>query len=433
MCTGITLYRQLAAGYIIWLATLRMNGDLSVREAHTAFRRTAAVVSTDGSQSWARLDGVDILRGLAILFVLMNHVNMRLFLAKIPYTDGLPSQLVSSLAWNGQYGVQMFFAVSGFLITSTSIRRWGLLSRVNVRDFYVLRFARIAPLLLLLLAVLCTLHAAGLKDFVVSDKTGGLGRALLAALTFHVNVLEAHRGYLPANWDILWSLSVEEMFYLFFPPVCWLRGRGKWLAAFLLIMVVLGPFGRTALAHGNEVWQEYSYLGGMDAIALGCLTAIASSRITTTRAVIRLLGGLGTALVLFILGFSNQAQAWGLGRSGLDMTILAIGSCMVIAAAAQTGWRSPRVIFPLITLGQRSYEVYLTHMFVVFALFGLFESAGQSLGAVPVLFISVILVSGLLGELVARFYSEPMNRLIRRRFGDGPERLGSVIRSGAAA
>jgi peptidoglycan/LPS O-acetylase OafA/YrhL len=401
---------------------------MSLHETPTAHHPTPPVDSTDVSLSWARLDGVDILRGLAIFFVLMNHVNMRLFLAKIPYTQGLPSQLVSSFVWNGQYGVQMFFAVSGFLITSTSIRRWGSLSRVSVRDFYALRFARIAPLLLLLLLVLCTLHAAGLKDFVVSDKTGGLGRALIAALTFHVNILEAHRGYLPANWDILWSLSVEEMFYLFFPPVCWLLGRGKWLVAFLLFLVVLGPFART-LAHGNEVWREYSYLGGMDAIALGCLTAIASSRATIARRVIWMLAGVGTVLVLFILAFSNQARAWGLERSGLDMTILAIGSCMVIAAAAQTRWKSPRVILPLITLGRRSYEVYLTHMFVVFALFGLFKSAGRQLGAVPAFFIGVILISGLLGELVARFYSEPMNRRIRRAFGDGPDRLGSVIQS----
>jgi peptidoglycan/LPS O-acetylase OafA/YrhL len=388
---------------------------------------------TDRPHNWARLDGVDILRGLAIFFVLMNHVNMRLFLADIPYTQGLPSQLVSSLVWNGQYGVQIFFAVSGFLITSTSIGRWGSLSRVSVRDFYALRFARIAPLLLLLLAILCALHAAGLKDFVVSEKTGGIGRALLAALTFHVNVLEAHRGYLPANWDILWSLSVEEMFYLFFPLLCWLLGRGRWLVAFLLIFVVLGPFGRTMFAHGNEVWQEYSYLGGMDAIALGCLTAIAISRITIPRKVILALSGLGTLLVLFSLCFSNQAQAWGLSRSGLDMSILAVGTCLIIAAAAQTRWRSSRAIFPLITLGRRSYEVYLTHMFVVFALFALFNSTGHSLASVPVLFIGVILISGLLGELVARFYSEPMNRLIRQRLGDGPETLGSVVQSDAAA
>ena len=61
---------------------------------------------------WTRLDGIDVLRAVAIFFVLMNHVNMRLFLAKIPYTQGLPPQLTSSLVWNGQSGVQMFFAVS---------------------------------------------------------------------------------------------------------------------------------------------------------------------------------------------------------------------------------------------------------------------------------------------------------------------------------
>lgn len=393
----------------------------------------AAAEPTTASRNWTRLDGVDILRGLAILFVLMNHVNMRLFLAKIPYTQGLPDQLVSSLVWNGQYGVQMFFAVSGFLITSTSLRRWGSLSRVSVSDFYALRFARIAPLFLLLLAVLSMLHAAGFKDFVVSAKTGGLGRALIAALAFHVNLLEAQRGYLPGNWDILWSLSVEEMFYLFFPPVCRLLGRGKPLIALLLLLVVLGPFGRTLLAHGNAIWKECSYLGGMDAIALGCLTAIALSRSQIPRPALWMLGGLGTGLLIFSLGFSNQADAWGLGRGGLDMTILAMGSCMVIAAAAQTRWTSPRVLLPLLQLGRRSYEVYLTHMFVVFALFGLFESAGKPLRAVPILFITVILMSGPLGEVVARFYSDPMNRLLRQRWEDGPKRLGSVIDARSAA
>lgn len=106
---------------------------------------------------------------------------------------------------------------------------------------------------------------------------------------------------------------------------------------------------------------------------------------------------------------------------------------MVIAAAAQARWRYPRVVLPLIALGRRSYEVYLTHMFVVFALFELYKLAGCPLGAVPVLFIGVILISSLLGGWVARVYSEPMNRLIRRRLGGGPERLGSVIRTDVAA
>jgi peptidoglycan/LPS O-acetylase OafA/YrhL len=282
-------------------------------------------------------------------------------------------------------------------------------------------------LLLLLLAVLSGLHTAHLQDFVVSARTGGLGQALFAALTIHVNVLEARRGYLPGNWDILWSLSVEEMFYLFFPIVCRLFGRGKLFVSLLLTFVVLGPLGRTVFAHGNEVWREYSYLGGMDAIALGCLTALFVAHRRLSRPFLLAIGSMGAVLLIFILGFSVRAHSWGLGRNGLDMTIAALGTCLVIVAAAQTEWRSPRVFTPFLLFGQRSYEIYLTHMFIVFVFFHLFLMAGNPMWAVPALFTTVIFFAVLLGELVARFYSEPMNRWLRNRWGDGPERLGSMI------
>jgi peptidoglycan/LPS O-acetylase OafA/YrhL len=386
-----------------------------------------SAVPTNQTRSWARLDGVDLLRALAIFFVLMNHVNVRLRIAKVPFTAGWPHQAVNSLVYNGQFGVQIFFAVSGFLITSTALRRWGSLSKVSVRDFYKLRFARIAPLLFLLLAVLSILHLAQVQDSVIQATRSTLPRALLAALTFHVNVLEAWHGYLPGNWDILWSLSVEEMFYLFFPLVCLLFGRGKLLIAVLLAFVVLGPFGRTVLAHGNPVWEEYSYLGGMDAIALGCLTAIFLAGRQLTRRTLWALGIAGLTFLTFILGFSVHAYHWGFGRTGLDMTIIGLGTCMVIAVAAQTKWRSPRIFAPILALGQRSYEVYLTHMFIVFGCLHLFLRVGKPMWAVPVYFVAVVLFAALLGELVARFYSEPMNRYLRKRWGDGPRKLGSVI------
>jgi peptidoglycan/LPS O-acetylase OafA/YrhL len=383
--------------------------------------------SAESARSWNRLDGVDLLRGLAILFVLMNHVNMRLLSADVPYTKGLPEQMVSSLVWNGQRGVQIFFAVSGFLITSTTLRRWDSLSLVSIRAFYQMRFARIAPLLVALLAILSALHFAHIRHFIVSPKTGGLGRALVAALTFHVNVLEARRGYLPGNWDILWSLSVEEMFYLFFPLTCRLLGRGKLLIILLFAFVILGPLGRTWFTHGNEVWREYSYLGGMDAISLGCLTAIFTAKRRLSRSVLAALVSVGTFVVGFGLCFSLMADRWGLARTGLDMTVLAVGTCMLIAAAAQTRWRSPGLLSPMLKLGQRSYEVYLTHMFLVFALFQMFVAIGKPMIGVPALFLIVILLSGLLGEVVARFYSEPANRFLRERWGDGANKLGSVI------
>jgi len=382
---------------------------------------TESTVQSEQTAGGKRLDGIDLLRGLAIFFVLMNHVNIRLLGADVLYTRFLPEQLVHFLVWNGQLGVQMFFAVSGFLITSITLRRWGSLAAVSLRGFYLLRFARIAPLLLLLLAILSGLHFAGIHHFVVPAKTGGLGRALLAALTFHINVLEARKGYLPGNWDILWSLSVEEVFYLFFPIVCWIFGRGKLRKLFYAILfslVVLGPFGRTVFAHCNEIWEEYSYLGGMEGIALGCFTALIVSRTRFSRAALWGLGVGGAAIVACSLVFSWQGYRGWPGRTGLNMTILAFGTCMFIAATAQAGWRSPGWLRPLLKIGQYSYEVYLTHMFVVFGFFGLFLDVGKPMRLVPVLFVATILVSGLLGAAVSGLYSEPANRFLRGGFGD---------------
>jgi peptidoglycan/LPS O-acetylase OafA/YrhL len=379
------------------------------------------------SRCWTRLDGVDLLRGLAIFFVLMNHVNMRLLFAHVPYAKGVTQQLVSSLVWNGQQGVQIFFAVSGFLITSTALRRWGSLSAVKIVNFYRLRFARIAPLLLLLLAVLSILHFAHVSNFVVSSKTGGLARALFAAFTFHINVLEARRGYLPGSWDILWSLSVEESFYLFFPLVCRMLGKEKLLFPLLLGLVILGPFARTVLTHGNPVWREYSYLGGMDAIAMGCITAFLLKDGRLSQLGVRLCTTSGIALLVFTLGFSDLAQTLGLYRTGLDMTLVGIGACLVIAAAATTQWEGPPIFAPLLRQGQRSYEVYLTHMFVVLGFFAMFVRIGKPVVGVPILFFAVILAASFLGDLVARLYSEPLNRRLRRHWREGPDALGSVI------
>jgi peptidoglycan/LPS O-acetylase OafA/YrhL len=385
------------------------------------------MVGRQASLIWSRLDGVDLLRGLAICMVLMNHVNMQLLGAEVPYTRGLPRQLVSSLVWNGQFGVQIFFVISGFLITSTTLRRWGSVSAVNVADFYRLRFARIAPLMMLLLVILSFLHLAHVREFVVSQKTGGLGRALVAALTFHVNLLEARRGYLPASWDILWSLSVEEMFYLGFPLACRVFRRVSFLSGLLFVFVLLGPFARSQAFNHNPVWREYSYLGGMDGIALGCLAALLSAKARLSGTTLRVLGAAGTIILVFVLGFSISVYRWGLGRNGLDMTILGLGVCMVLVAVAQTRWQAPTLLGPLVRVGGLSYEVYLTHTFVVLGVFHLFLIMNKPIRAVPAMFLAVLLLSGFLGAVVSRSYSEPMNRWLRRRWVKDRARLGSAL------
>ncbi len=369
----------------------------------------------------SRIDGIDLLRRLSILLVLLNHIHLRLAFANVDYTHMLPPQLVYSLGWNGQAGVQIFFVVSGYLITSTSMRRWGAPSGLLIREFYLLRFARIAPLLALLLAVLSVLHVARFPQFTVDGKTGGLANALLAVATLRVNLLEATRGYLPASWDVLWSLFIEEAFYLFFPLVARTAQRTHFLIPLLLAFLVAGPFARAKAFNPNPVWREYSYLGGMDAIAMGCLTAILLHGRRLSREAVHGCGLLGTSLLTFALVFSLRAYRLGLGRKGLLMTVLATGACFTIAAAAASRWQAPRVLAPVLALGRLSYEVYLTHMFFVLGLFAIFVRAGKPVWAVPLLFTGVLAGAGAFGWALSRSYTEPVNRWLRHCGGCRPK------------
>jgi len=94
---------------------------------------------------------------------------------------------------------------------------------------------------------------------------------------------------------------------------------------------------------------------------------------------------------------------------------------MVMAAVAKDTPTGLSILRPLMWLGRRSYEIYLTHMFVVIGCFVLFMKLGAPAIGVPVMFVTVILGAGVVGELVRRFYSEPANQFLRRRWRHGPE------------
>ncbi len=190
------------------------------------------------------------------------------------------------------------------------------------------------------------------------------------------------------------------------------------LTVLLLGFALIGPFARTILAHGNEVWQEYSYLGGMDAIALGCLAALLSHGRSFPLSAVRVIGALGSVLLIFLFGGSNLRQFAGVEPQWPQHDPAGAGHLHDRGRIEPEQLAQPRKIFfgSVVLLGERSYEIYLTHMFVVFILYNFFAFGGKPLGIVPVLFVATIFCSAVLGDLVARFYSEPMNWLLRRQW-----------------
>ena len=380
----------------------------------------------------SRIAGIDVLRGLCVLLVVLHHINLRFVLSDFPVRNALPPPLEQVLFWSGYYAVVAFFVISGFLITGLSLRRWGSLGAVQIGSFYRMRFARIAPCLLLLLIALSTLHLAGVPDFTIRPERASLGRALVAALTFHVNWLEGHHGYLPGGWDVLWSLSVEEAFYLLFPlAAVLLRNERAFLLA-LATLLIVGPVSRTLLGDADP-WREYAYLSCTDAIAFGCIAALASRRglLGARGSRIALLAGASISVLTVVL--CNEDAHTGIARLGLDVTALELGIALMVVAfgngtgnaalARGTGW--------LRAIGRCSYEIYLFHMPIVLGLIAVVRQTYAARAALPAWYGAMLAASILLGYVVARGYSEPLNRRIRKAsgllFGDGRARASQLV------
>lgn len=360
--------------------------------------------------------GIDVLRGLAVLAVVLHHVHLRFVLNHFDVASLLPRPVARVVFWSGYYGVIVFFVISGFLITNLSLRRWTTLPRIDARDFCVMRFARIFPSLLALIAVLSILHLAGAGDYVIDPAKASLPRAIVAALAFHFNWLEGARGYLPGSWDVLWSLSIEEAFYLFFPLVAIAVRSERALVIALLGFIVIGPVSRVFDA-ASEPWDEYAYLSCMDGIAFGCLAALLFVRRGISRRSARIAFAIGVAMMSFVIAFRSTTNAIGLVSTGLYITVLEAGAALVLVAIARgvgERWSTRGLFAGLGFVGRRSYEIYLTHMFVVFSTVAVFKAINADLAFVGVWYGAAVVVSIALGDAVARGFSFPMNRAIRR-------------------
>jgi len=313
-----------------------------------------AIAAATGSRQIPALDGI---RGLAIIWVAFHNAT------GIPLT--LPASrwlhLFPLLASRGWIGVQLFFALSGFLITA------GLLDSQRTahyfRNFYAKRALRILPLYYgVLFALLVVL------PWIVAPRAPYSHAQQASLWLFVLNWTRLP----PYGFGHFWSLAVEEQFYLFWPLVVWrlpprrLLSVCVWIAAgALLLRCILAAYGADpGTLYANTACR-------MDALALGAAGACVL-RIPEMRA--RLLSRLpaigALALVFFLTGAPlthfYDVDRWSCETFGY--TLLAICSAtFVTAVAAAPGGHSPAGIVtwlswpPLRSCGRYSYAMYVFH------------------------------------------------------------------------
>lgn len=288
----------------------------------------------------------------------------------MPQLDGLRAIAVFAVAWShwmrdycgglpvGHYGVQLFFVLSGFLITGILLRAKpepGESRGPVLRQFFVRRALRIFPAYYLVLSVVW------LANYSDTRATIAWHSSYLTNIQICVN-----NSYSPLAH--FWSLSVEEQFYLIWPwIVLWTSPRT--LLWVLIGMIIGAPFLQVILATFLPQYNSSVLMPvAADALGAGALLALVEGR-ADWRSTFRPIPWL-VCLPLFLLLQSNfhmtgQILPWG--AEAARKTVMVVSFTLLISGAA-TGFRGPVgsiLSHPLLTgIGKISYGVYLIHNFV---------------------------------------------------------------------
>ena len=334
---------------------------------------------------------IDGLRGIAILLVAWYHVP---FLFRD--VGGVPQEMLEGplqrVFWGmslaGWMGVDLFFVISGLLITS--ILLWSREAGSSLQVFWYRRGLRILPLVVLYLLILQV-------NTVLRDPLGVLKEfdGWFAYLLYVGNVHIALNGWQPIVVMILWSLAVEEQFYLVWPIVVhWVSRRTLFMITWMII--ALSPLAR-GVAYSFLDYPAVYVLTfcRLDALASGAVIALLiSSETTKTQTIIfcRKLSSLafGILLASFLVPFSPSfPQTRPLLFTLFGYTLIAMAWAVLVGASLRReGWvQSVLSSRPLTFVGKRCYGFYLWHALVAGVVMKLVDTVSLNIGLYGRLFL----------------------------------------------
>lgn len=326
---------------------------------------------------------LDGFRGISILLVLVHHFYY-------PMLSG------------GFLGVDMFFVLSGFLITSLLLEEWQKSHSINLKNFYIRRLFRLMPAVIFIIALL-GIYALFFLDNKSAEKTF---QGIWLTLTYASNWYYAfHPSSANNPLGVTWSLAIEEQFYLIFPLILLLvlrlkLGYRQIIAALILLIIAIALHRKNIADNDNYLTRLY-YASDTraDALLVGCLVALLFSwkmEIFTRFASFFRIGA-AISLVFMIISVSllEWSDAFLYENGGYTFIAIAVGF-LLISLTAYKPKRAVNILScaPLVWIGRVSYGLYLWHWAIRWYLYGdayLPDSALQLLAVIVLSFAFTII------------------------------------------
>ena len=313
-------------------------------------RHASDTLPTSGAAPSRYRADIDGLRAISVTLVLLYHLGV-------------------GFARGGYFGVDVFFVISGYLITGIILKE-AKAGHFSFAGFYERRIRRLAPVLFAVLLA----SAAAAPFVLLPPEIEKFGGALLAALLFAANYFyAADTGYFTNDADFLpllhtWSLAVEEQFYLFFPPLLLLllRWRHIGLKA-VLWLILLGSLAASVYLAATTPEIGFFVLPARAwELAAGAVLAAEAVPRAGSQRVREIGGGIGLLAILV----AGTAIASKNNYMALGNILPCLGAALVIWSGAEGATFASRLLSakPLVFLGKISYALYLWHFpLIVFA------------------------------------------------------------------